>query len=474
MADNSYNHIPYVTVPMAQTHPDRLASVATLFGMEPAPVTGCRVLEVGCGTGINLIPMAYFLPGSHFTGVDLAEASIVEGRAIAAGLGLSNLDFVPMDLSQIGRALGEFDYIIAHGLYSWIPDDLRDRLFEVCRERLAPQGVALISYNALPGRHVRMMLREMMLYHTRNCADAGQRIEQARGLLQMVSQAQMFPPPWLPMIEEEITEMRSGDDGALFHDDLATVNDAFYVRDFVARAARHSLQYLGDSEVQLMFDPKNTLDWLGDDLIEREQYLDFLHFRRFRHTLLCRAEAKLQRPAAPTQMDHFLFSASSRRSEGQVQGLNPGDIPTEEEDVTRLTAALSEVYPLPIAFDKLLKYSGDREALRGTLFRMIRSGSAHLHVHDFASGAALSQRPRSSRLARWETAHTGVVTYSSHSVLRLDGISRRLVELLDGTREFDEIVAGLAQVEGGPPLEAIQGRLPQILVHMANTGLLEG
>ena len=180
MADNSYHQVPYLTVPLAQTHPDRLASVAALFGMAPAPVTACRVLEVGCGTGGNLIPMAYFLPGSRFTGIDLAEGAVAEGLRAAGELGLGNLDLIAMDLCEIGPAMGEFDYIIAHGVYSWIPEDVRDRLLAVCRERLAPQGVACISYNALPGRHVRMMLREMMLYHTRDCTDAGERIEIGR------------------------------------------------------------------------------------------------------------------------------------------------------------------------------------------------------------------------------------------------------------------------------------------------------
>lgn len=162
MSDNAYHRIPYITRPLAASHPDRLASVATLFGMSPAPVASCRVLELGCGSGGNLIPMAYRLPGSRFTGIDLAERAIAEGRRVAGELELANLDLVAADLREIGPAMGEFDYIVAHGMYSWIPDDLRDRLLAVCRERLAPQGVAFISYNTLPGRYVRTMFRPSM------------------------------------------------------------------------------------------------------------------------------------------------------------------------------------------------------------------------------------------------------------------------------------------------------------------------
>jgi SAM-dependent methyltransferase len=473
MPENPYQQVPYLTVPMAQTHPDRLASVATLFGMEPAPVTACRVLEVGCGSGGNLIPMAHFLPGSHFVGVDLAEGPVAEGRGWAGELGLANLELIAMDLCEIGPAMGEFDYIIAHGVYSWVSDGVREGLLAMCRERLAPQGVACISYNALPGRHVRMMLREMMLYHTRDCTEPGQRVQRARDLLRMVGEARLSSLAWQPMIDEEIERMMAGNPGWFFHDDLAAVNDSFYVRDFVARAARHSLQYLGDAEAHLMFDVKNALTWLGDDVIEREQYMDFLCFRRFRQTLLCRAEAPLKRPAGPEQMDRFLFSSPARQSEAQIEGLNSVCITEAPPAVTRVAAAMGEVFPLPVAFDRLLEHAADRETLCGILFTLISSGFAEFHVNDLASGKSVGARPRGSRRARWESVRTGVVTYSNHSVLKLDPTVRALIELLDGMRDLDGIAHGLAQVEGAPAFEEIRERLPQILAHMARTGLLE-
>jgi SAM-dependent methyltransferase len=458
---------------MAQTHPDRLASVARLFGMAPAPVSACRVLEVGCGSGGNLIPMAYFLPGSHFAGVDVTEEAVAEGRRVAGELGLANLDLEVMDLREIGAAMGEFDYIIAHGVYSWIPDELRDPLLAVCRARLAPQGVAFISYNALPGRYVRMMLRDMILYHTRNCADAGERIERARALLRMLGEAHLVAGAWQPMVDEEVRQSVTGDAGWFFHDDLAPVNDAFYVRDFVARAARHSLQYLGDAQPHLMFDTMCSLDWVGADPMEREQYFDFLCLRPFRQTLLCASEVRLDRPAGPERMDRFLFSSPARISKGQIEGLHSVSIADAPEDVTRVATAMGAVYPRPMAFDRLLESVGDRGTLRHILFTFISSGFAAFHTHDFAQGESVSRRPRAHRLARWESARTGLVTYSNHTANNLDGIARALIELLDGTREFDDLASGLARVEGAPPLEEIRGRLPQVLTHLLDAGLLE-
>lgn len=460
---------------MAQTHPDRLASVATLFGMKPAPVTACRVLEVGCGNGGNLIPMAYALPGSHFFGVDLADSAIVQGQRAIGELALSNIALAAADLRSMSAEAGEFDYIIAHGLYSWVPEDVRESLLQLCRERLSPEGVAFISYNAFPGRHVRIMLREMMLYHTRGCEDGRQRIEQAQAFVRMLGEGLMVSRAWRPMIGDEIERLLTGNPAWLFHDDLAPINDSFYFRDFAARAAAHGLQYLGDAEPHLMFDPRGTLDWLGDNLLEREQYLDFLYFRRLRQTLLCRKESTLHRPARPQQMDQFLFSSTARKSGGQIEGLNAVRITAAHEVVARVAEAMGEVYPLPAAFDDLLPYADDdRNSLREILFAMISSGFAEFHIFDFPCEETVTGRPRASRLAQWQAARSGPVTCAGHGAAQLDDVAKALVGLLDGTRDLDSLARDLAQVEGAPPLHEVRKLLPERLGWLARMGLLEG
>src|SRR5262249_53061656 len=151
-----------------QTHPARMGAIATLMNMDPAAVARCRMLEIGCGNGFNLIPMAAALPKSEFLGVDLAEDAIEIARKTAGGLGIENVRFVAGDLRDIDDAYGEFDYIVAHGVYTWVPVAIRDALLAVCRSRLSQSGVAFISYNAYPGAHVLRMFREMMRYHSRN------------------------------------------------------------------------------------------------------------------------------------------------------------------------------------------------------------------------------------------------------------------------------------------------------------------
>src|SRR6185436_9013135 len=116
-----YDELPYPGSAFAQTHPDRLATIATLFGMAPAPVERCRVLELGCGDGGNLIPMAYTLPGSEFLGIDAGGRGIAIGQDRAVAVGLTNLRLQHLDMLDTAIQLGKFDYIVSHGVYSWVP-----------------------------------------------------------------------------------------------------------------------------------------------------------------------------------------------------------------------------------------------------------------------------------------------------------------------------------------------------------------
>ncbi len=164
----AYDEVDYPSHVYQQTHPDRLATIATLLGMNPAPVEACRVLEMGCGAGGNLIPMAFDLSESSFVGIDLAGSAIAQGRELIAALGLRNISLQQLDVMAFPSELGQFDYIVAHGLFSWVPDVVRDRLLAICRAHLAPHGVAYISYNTYPGCRLREIARDIMRFHTKD------------------------------------------------------------------------------------------------------------------------------------------------------------------------------------------------------------------------------------------------------------------------------------------------------------------
>ena len=382
-----YDAVRYPTYPRIETHPDRLAAVATLHGMTPAPVTACGVLEIGCGDGGNLVPMAYFLPGSRFYGVDLARAAIEDGRRVIADLRLRNIELAERDFRDLCPSDGPFDYVIAHGLYSWAPADARRRLLGICRELLSPHGVVYVSYNTWPGRHARHTLREMMLYHVREIRGPWRRLSEARKLLRAIG-------------TPEAQEMLERPDDVLFHDDLAPVNDPVWFRDFMAEAARHGLQYLGEAGAG----PR--------DRAGTEQRSDFLRMRAFRQSLLCRDDVALDPEPSPEMMRRFLFSAGG-------------------EPVDAVTAALRDAWPLPVPYGELEPYDPH---LAETLFLLWRAGAVDLHVHDFPCEETVTDRPRATRLARYQAARSRFVTSVRHCLIELDDADRELLGKLDGRR----------------------------------------
>jgi SAM-dependent methyltransferase len=471
--ENPYHTVPYLTFPRFETHPDRLASVATLFGMRPAPVRTCRVLEIGCGDGSNLLPMAYYLPESRFVGVDLAERAIEAAQRDIGELGLSNIQVMAADLRNIDESFGDFDYIIAHGLYSWVPAEVRDALMAVTAARLAPQGVAFISYNANPGRHIRQMLREMMLYHARDAADAHERVERGRWFLEWLGRTRAVGKAWRVLLDDEIASLLERRPDSLAHDDLGECNDSFYFHEFAAHAAAHGLQYLGDASNRQAFDVHGALGWLKDDAVERAQYLDFMHLRVFGETLLCRAGVPLNRTPDPDVFERMSFSSSARLVDKQIEGLNGVRLTAGQPTVEPVALAMGRSYPLPVPFEELLSYAESRDSLRPALAAMVFTSFAQYHVHNFACQRSVSERPAASRLARYHARNALQVPTVRHGLVELDEPGRQLLLLLDGTRSRDEIANDLTRSPGAPPVEEIQRALPQSLEWMAHMGLLE-
>ena len=185
----SYDQVPYPSLSHANTHPDNLAVMAILAGLHPAPLEKCRVLELGAASGGNLIPMAYGLPHSQFLGIDISGVQIAEGKQKVQELGLTNLQLEQMDILDFSEDLGQFDYIIAHGIFSWVPPEVRESLIEIYRTHLAPQGVGFISYNTYPGWYMINIARDIMRFNTRGIEDPQKRATEARSALQFYANA---------------------------------------------------------------------------------------------------------------------------------------------------------------------------------------------------------------------------------------------------------------------------------------------
>lgn len=426
-----YDDIPYPGYPHAQTHPDRLSVLGVLHGLDAAPPEQCRVLEIGCGNGGNLVPMAYALPGAALTGIDIAAGAIAEGRALAGRLGLRNLRLLELDLTEATAELGEFDYVVAHGVYSWIPAPARDRLMALCREVLAPQGIAYLSYNALPGGRVRQMLRDMLLFHIRDLDEPQERIDQARAFAEFLSASGASP-----VVEEEIARLRGVPDWLLYHDDLAEVNDAVSLQGFAQHASDCGLQFLAEADffemdiASLAPHARELLQQMeAEEVLLKEQYLDFLTCRRFRQTLLCREEVVVNRPSAE-RLGALWVACRSQPLSSEATALRQ----------------LAERWPgaAPAATCGVdLQH----------LLELYASGVVELHGMAPKFTTTVSDRPQASLAARLQAGEGTVVANLRHEPVDLENEGAcRLLSLLDGEHSCTDIQEWL----GADPLPALQ------------------
>ena len=473
-AQEDYDRVLYPGAAHTQTHPDRLATLASLFGMQPAPIERCRVLEIGCTDGGNLIPMAHGLPDADFTGIDIGTRSLAAGRECVDALGLKNIRLLGLDILDVPEDFGAFDYIVAHGIYSWVPSAVREKILAICRAHLAPQGVAYISYNVYPGSHVRDAVRGMMRYHVRDIPDPGEKRRQATALLRFVVESQPESDPFRNVLAAELDWLAKSGIAAFYHDDLAENRAPFYFHEFIADAARHDLQFLSEAAFHEMqarvFPPKvvETLDGLGTDRIAREQYLDFLKNRRFRQTLLCRRELALTVPHAECVRRFFITSRARPASaipsleEAVLEEFTaPGNasVKTGSSLAKAALLHLAEMYPRAIAFDALLAAARARlveksiafpndaaPELADALLAMYAAPIVQFHVHAPRFATEAGERPRVSPIARWCLARGAeTVTNLRHRGTRIeDPIAAQLLLLLDGTRDRPALAAELA------------------------------
>jgi SAM-dependent methyltransferase/methyltransferase-like protein len=494
-----YDQILYPGHPYHQTHPDRLSSLATLLGMHPAPVDRCRVLELGCSTGANLIPMAWGLPASEFAGIDLATRPVAEGQATIRKLGLGNIQLHQMDIMNFPEEMGTFDYIIAHGLYSWVPPAVRDKLMALCQRHLTDNGVAFVSYNTYPGCHIRNMVRDMMLYHVHNAPDPQTKIRQAQSLLKFLVDSQTEPDEYGTLLSKEMERVLHYPVGLLYHDDLAEINHPVYFHQFIEHAGAYDLQFLSEAEYFMMQTdqlPEHTvkaLDELRGNIIAQQQYLDFLRCRRFRQTLICRQGISLNYEIQPEQLAGFYYSSPcttdsaeleiSSSHEVEFQGKKGSRLRTNNPLAKAALHYLGSMWPMVIHFDEILtssltilcrgKESDDALALGAIMQNCLVAGLVNIHICPPRLVHEPGEYPETSPVARLQALQGDLITTPRHHSVRLaDTMTHRLVQMLDGTRNLATLTSQLRQTVQ----EMVNGDNPEgqgVTISAGETGELE-
>lgn len=501
----SYDELPYDSLPLPETQPDFLAAMAKLHGFDAPDPRRARILELGCAQGGNLIPLAWRWPESDCVGVELSRVQAEAGAAFIAQLGIGNCRIVHADLAALPDELGEFDYIIAHGVFSWVPPPVQQALLEVCRRHLSPHGIAYISFNVAAGWKKLQALRVALIERTASGLPAPERYRQAVQVLSAL-EAEWDDPALL----KEIAYLKSAAPSYLFHEYLAEFNAPMAFGEFAAQLDAHDLRYVGEAGprhavVELEDAWGLAPEGMAERWLEAEAALDEALATRFRRALIARADAPCAQPPQAGALSGLAFHADVRcddeidlESATEQRFVNPAGntFPVAEPAMKAAAMALSAAYPGALAYADLLaaarqvmadcgvaaaagQAAVDAGALRDALFHLVMAHGVMPTLSADAYANEPGDRPHAHALARWQARSPGwVVSGTRHVAMDLDQPGRTLLGLLDGSRTQGELAAMMQTVlnEAGRPLprQTVDALTQRQLWLFARQGVLMG
>ncbi|WP_394835414.1 class I SAM-dependent methyltransferase [Pendulispora rubella] len=440
--ETPYDRLPYTDHAYAESHPNRLAVVARLSGWRAPELAAARILEIGCARGGNLLPMAMSLPGAELVGIDPSQRQVDEARRVACAAQLPNVRVLQAGFETAELEAGSFDYVLCHGLYSWIGVEARRALLRAIGQWLAPGGVAYVSFNTLPGWYERMAAKDWLRRAPPNASLAS--------LTWLREQVSPELGHYRRGLEQVLARLHETEPAYLVHEYLSEEHHPVYAGAFLAEAAEAGLSYLGDAIAQNV-----ALELLPDDVASRvheldvaatQEIIDFVKGTSFRRALLVRAEACTERGwRCPKRLDPAALA--SLRMASRLREELPGSdffrgsresVQVPDEAARAALRELERLAPRSLAFREL---PGAGPALASELFDVwLATGELDLYAHAPPMASRAAERPEAPPLVRWQAAHGATLTNLWHQEVRLlEPLVRFALARLDGTRTASEL-----------------------------------
>jgi len=445
-----YQRVPYEDFVSPLTDPGLSGTVARLYGIPAVSADGCRILELGCGAGLNLSAIAARHPASHCVGMDLVPERISEGRQRAASAGLTNIELVQADLADFNWPGERFDRIIVWGLFSWVPDALKARIFEIVAACLAPGGVACICFLTYPGCKLNEGLRDLMTLQSGD-GPPRERLATARAALTTLAEAGAMGARHHPSIQswrQQAQELLGKSDALLFHDELGSDYDPCYLLQFVDWAAEHGLAHLADADTPggaehlLPPDMAARVAAWSDDPLARDQFADYLTHRTLRTALLVRAEDATQAAFTPAAVRELSLGSLLQPLAGAGAFSHPRgeDIAVADADVAALLRTASAGQGLRRPVREWLDADDAAWARVGsTLFGLFARKLVSLSQTD--DTALPPERPALHAFNRLLLAERAMLVSGHHQPMPLPAAEVAFLRRLDGSLLRDELLA---------------------------------
>lgn len=395
----TYDRVPYYSNAFINSSIDRMYVIANAFGIKATLPDNARVLELGCAAGANIIAQAIKHKNAKFIGVDLALSQIEHGKKAINKLGLKNIELFADDILNVARGggakYGKFDYIIVHGIFSWVPDAVKKAIYEIGAKLLSQNGVQMISYNTYPGWKFKEITRDFMRFASKDVdyeKEPALKLQRALDALKFEIGAYktttLSPEQDYQILTRELKAHNNKavqnykNPSYIMHEYLEIYNAPSYLIDFVADANDLGLAYIEDMSLHFDYNEFSNatieeyarLAW--QNRIEKDQMFDFINSTQFRHSLLTlkENEAKICLNHAKMQeriMDfHLSFTNKSEYLKQRSKGL----------ELENLVNALYDAYPASISVHEAIK--------------LVPKNTLIGHIHDIA---AVSSSIRLSR-----------------------------------------------------------------------------
>ena len=457
------------------SHPNQMAVVARLQGIQPPALAGCRVLELGCANGGNLLPLAESMPDSDFLGVDRALRPVDDAGRIGSKLGIENVQFACESFENLDASIGQFDYVLCHGVFCWTTPNVQEHILRICRDLLKPNGLAHIHLNVVPGSWLGDFFRAYLQTNQDRSKAPLEQVTDARRDLEFMSKAFVGNSKnHTATIRAAAARLLQITDVDLFHAYLGVKNYPIPFMDFLAQAREHGLTYIADLAPSFQLRQSTSVTWseyLPRDSDQREQTLDYLENRGTRHCLIGRAPElapTITPPGVSGNIDDFYVVGYPHPVDP------PKDAPpnafafqsefgrsavTKDPRVAVILNAMGD-QKTPITVGQL-KALANQETLPDTL----KINSIEEELVALAAGRFLqlsvampkftanATHPKTTAFSRYQLdATNGLTTTLRHEVVKLSEQDQTIFQLLDGRNS----AASVATAVGMPEVDILK------------------
>lgn len=446
--ENRYNEVPYISKSFPNTHPNMMAVITGLYDFEAPNLNNARVLEIGCSFGGNIIPLAITYPEAQFIGLDLSDVQIKEGQKLIKRFGLDNITLEHMNIMDYNDNFGKFDYVICHGVFSWVPKEVQIKILQVIKSVLTENGLASISYNTNPGWKDLSIARDIMRWNQKNLKVTGQDIvKHGKKNLEILKEYSALENG----TKKKLSHILSKSSYYLYHEYYEEFNEAFYLYEFQELLQQYGLSHISDTDLEktlpIHWDKSDEVEDILSFFspIEKEQYYDFLYNRQFRVSIVTHAATKIniERTVDKNNLEKIYYRASTFSENGKYIF----------ESYKEILKVLESEYPKFISGKELLNRpeivdDKDRHAkLLDLLYRKHVAISTHNLTSIEKEIIKLSEKWR-KYITYFIEEKNPIISLSSASgeILNIDSFIAEIILQFDG-RDENELLNHLLEAE---------------------------